>query len=126
MRYSLGIMRQASLTGCIFAMAISSSCEWNRKDREATESHFRSNSTEYLMCVSDCELGRDYNGPLKDALYAKTKDPLVVEWAPVNFYYSIVFARSESGLQQSEAMIDEGTVLKSLGHSFYLVRRGFQ
>jgi len=114
------------MTVCILSMASSTSCEWNRKDREATERHFRSNSTEYLMCVSDCELGRVYNGPLKDALYATTKDPLVVEWAPVNFYYSIVFARSEGGLQQSEAMIDEGTILKSLGHSFYLVRRGFQ
>ncbi|MCE9612443.1 MAG: hypothetical protein K8R23_19765 [Chthoniobacter sp.] len=51
--------------------------------------------------------------------------PLIIEVTPVNFYYVLVFADTEQAVKQSDAMRDEGTVIKVLGGGWVIVQRGF-
>ncbi|MFZ4763729.1 MAG: hypothetical protein ACOYMN_02145 [Roseimicrobium sp.] len=51
--------------------------------------------------------------------------PPIIEVTPVNFYYVLVYAGDEASLHASNAMMDEGRVLKHLPNQWHLVQRGF-
>jgi hypothetical protein len=57
--------------------------------------------------------------------YDCSRSPFVVEFAPIDYYYVLVFADDETALMKSSAIQDEGTVKRRLGNGWYVVQRGF-
>ncbi len=51
--------------------------------------------------------------------------PLMIEAAPINFYYVLVYAASPETVTQSYAYQDEGKIIKKIDKNWTLVRRGW-
>jgi hypothetical protein len=121
----------AALLGALFLAA----CEPNRKHRAATEAHFAKHRAAYVELVTAIQKHSSYDNHLSydvDALFPHDRPRfsnhggfLWVEFAPVNFYYNIVYADTRQTLEGSEPMTDEGTLIKTFGNGWYLVRRGW-
>jgi hypothetical protein len=51
--------------------------------------------------------------------------PFIVEAAPVNFYYVLVYTKQAKDIEQSGAYQDEGKILQRIDRYWALVRRGW-
>jgi hypothetical protein len=51
--------------------------------------------------------------------------PFIVEAAPVNFYYVLVYTKQDRDINQSGVYQDEGEILRKIDRSWTLVRRGW-
>ncbi|RBP47466.1 hypothetical protein DES53_101263 [Roseimicrobium gellanilyticum] len=104
-------------------------CTWNAADRDATLAHFKAHRGEYQALLES--VGKDPAGDLSryqavlKSIEVQPTTPPIVEVTPIDFYYVLVHAGDEASLAVSDAMRDEGRVLKDLGDGWYLVQRGF-
>lgn len=113
----------------IFAALVLAGCTWDPKARDDTLSHFRNRIEEYEAVIRDLKYNSGVDlvksqSVFPEGIEVTSMQPPVVEFTPINFYYVIVFAPDEALLNASNAIKDEGRVLKKMGGGWYLVQRG--
>ena len=74
--------------------------------------------------VKSC-LPKSIDPVLVQSLPFVSYDPLIVEVAPVNFYYVLVYTEDIRHVKQSSAYQDEGIILQQVESRWTLVRRGW-
>jgi hypothetical protein len=110
-------------------MLLAAGCTWSSKDRDATLANFKEHHAEYQALVD--AVSKDpaadltkHQAVLKEIEVQPSSTP-IVEVTPIDFYYVLVHAEDETSLAASNAMRDEGRVLKEFGNGWYLVQRGW-
>jgi hypothetical protein len=121
---------KSSLVTLLLILVSMSACTWDQGQLDATVSHFEDHRAEYESLLKEARAG---NASAEDAKYKALfpeglvirLNPLSIEAKPVDYYYVVVFAESGAALQRSNAMRDEGHVIKKLQDGWVVVQRGF-
>ena len=117
---------RAWLCGVVLMIA---GCTWSPEESDATLKHFKDHAGDYqalLDSVKESPSGdySRYETVLK-SIEVSAGTPSIVEVTPISFYYVLVHVDDAALLTASDAMADEGRMLKNLGNGWFLVQRGY-